>query len=489
MTMPYYSIGEIHTLLVSRETSAEALCRDYLERIEKINPEINAYITTDPDGALNAARAVDRLLAAGEDLHPLAGVPAIIKDNICTRMLRTTCGSRILGQFVPPYSATVVERVNAVHGVILGKGNMDEFGMGSSNENSAFGPARNPWDPTRVTGGSSGGPAAAVAANIAVWGLGSDTGGSIRTPASFCGVVGMKPTYGRVSRYGLVAYASSLDQIGPFAASVEDVAIAMNCISGYDPADSTSARTSVPDFCAGLKKGVRGLKIGLPREYFGEGIRPEVSAAVMAAAAKLSDQGAECTEISLPHTEYALAAYYIIAPAEASSNLARYDGVSYGSRIDGDDIIAMSCKTRSRLFGMEVQRRIMLGTYVLSSGYYDAYYLRALKIRRLIKGDFDRAFASVDAIIAPVVPDVAFRIGEKTDDPLTMYMTDVCTIPVNMAGLPSLAIPCGLVDGLPVGLQIIGRPMAEAEILQIGHCAEQIIGFAGIANKTKAGAL
>ena len=434
---------------------------------------MHAYISLDEEGALRKAEEVDARVARGEEVGVLAGVPVAVKDNICIKGMRTTCASKILENFVSPYDATVVEKLKAADAVFLGKTNLDEFAMGSSTENSYFGPTRNPHDPERVPGGSSGGSAAALAAGEAVLALGSDTGGSIRQPASFCGVVGLKPTYGRVSRYGLVAFASSLDQIGPMAKNVKDTALLLNVISGYDPRDSTSAPVEVPDFTKALDEGIEGIRIGLPREYFAEGLEDEVREKVLEAVDILKGEGAEVVEVSLPHTKYAIATYYIVAPAEASSNLARYDGVKYGFRAEGRDLYEMYCNTRSQGFGEEVKRRIMLGTYTLSAGYYEAYYLKALKVRTLIKQDFEEAFETCDLLATPTSPTVAFRLGEKVADPLTMYLSDVYTVSVNLAGLPGISVPCGSSDGLPVGLQLIGRPFDEETLLRVAHVVER----------------
>jgi len=434
---------------------------------------VHAYISLDEEGALRKAEEVDARVARGEEVGVLAGVPVAVKDNICIKGMRTTCASKILENFVSPYDATVVEKLKAADAVFLGKTNLDEFAMGSSTENSYFGPTRNPHDPERVPGGSSGGSAAALAAGEAVLALGSDTGGSIRQPASFCGVVGLKPTYGRVSRYGLVAFASSLDQIGPMAKNVKDTALLLNVISGYDPRDSTSAPVEVPDFTKALDEGIEGIRIGLPREYFAEGLEDEVREKVLEAVDILKGEGAEVVEVSLPHTKYAIATYYIVAPAEASSNLARYDGVKYGFRAEGRDLYEMYCNTRSQGFGEEVKRRIMLGTYTLSAGYYEAYYLKALKVRTLIKQDFEEAFETCDLLATPTSPTVAFRLGEKVADPLTMYLSDVYTVSVNLAGLPGISVPCGSSDGLPVGLQLIGRPFDEETLLRVAHVVER----------------
>lgn len=446
----------------------------YLEETERLEPALRAFLRLDREGALARAEELDRRLQAGEDPGPLCGVPVAVKDNICTRGLETTAGSRILAGFVPPYDATVVERLRAAGAVIVGKTNLDEFAMGSSTENSAFGPTRNPWDPERVPGGSSGGSAAAVAAGEVPLALGSDTGGSVRQPAALCGVVGLKPTYGRVSRYGLIAFASSLDQIGPFGLDARDAALALQVLAGHDPRDATSAPVPVPDYLGSLTGDVRGLRVGLAREFLGEGVEPGVERAVREALAALRDLGAEVQEVSLPHAPYSVPTYYLVATAEASSNLARYDGVRYGLRAPADGVVAMFERSRGEGFGPEVKRRIMLGTYALSAGYYEAYYLRALKARRRIKEDFDRAFARVDVVVAPTSPTVAFRLGERTEDPLTMYLSDVCTIAANLAGLPALSIPCGFAGGLPVGLQLIGRPFEEALLLRAADAYQRV---------------
>lgn len=464
---------ELHEKLVNKELSAVEIANSVFDRIQQVEGTVKAYITQTKQQALTKAAEVDAKIQRGEKIGVLAGIPAVIKDNICTNGIKTTCASKILANFVPPYDATVMDKLTAEDFVMVGKANMDEFAMGSSTENSAFFVTHNPWNPDYVPGGSSGGSVAAVAACEAVWGLGSDTGGSIRQPSAYCGVVGMKPTYGRVSRYGLVAFASSLDQIGPITRDVEDCAHVMNVISGHDLKDSTSINQAVPDYTKALINDVKGLKIGIPKEYFIAGMNPKVREAVYKAIDQLVGLGAECQEISMPHTEYALASYYLVAPAEASSNLARFDGVGYGHRGEGDDIVKMYKRTRSEGFGPEVKRRIMLGTYALSSGYYDAYYLKALKMRTLVKGDFDKAFESVDVLVAPVAPTTAFKIGEKTSDPLAMYLEDVCTIPINMAGVPAISLPCGMADGLPVGLQIIGKPLGEETIIRTAYAFEQ----------------
>ena len=464
---------ELHEKLKRREISAVEIVRSVLHRADKAEPLVHSFITRTQEAALEQAGAIDAKIANGAEVAPLAGIPGALKDNMCTKGVKTTCASKILANFVPPYDATVTLKLAATDAVIVGKANMDEFAMGSSTENSGFFVTRNPWDTDKVPGGSSGGSGAAVAAGEAIWSLGSDTGGSIRLPAAYCGVVGMKPTYGRVSRYGLVAYASSLDQIGPFARDVRDCATVLEAISGYDRRDSTSINAPVPQYAKNLSAGVKGLKIGLPREYFVAGMQPEVEAAIRNSIDELVRQGAELTEVSMPHTQYALAAYYLIATAEASSNLGRYDGVGFGHRGEGADIISMYKRSRTEGFGEEVRRRIMLGTYSLSSGYYDAYYLKALKVRRLIKQDFDSAFEKVDVLIAPTAPTTAFKVGEKVNDPLAMYLMDVCAVPVNLAGVPALSLPCGFVDGLPVGMQIIGPHLSEERILQTGYAFEQ----------------
>ena len=455
-----------------------AAARAYLDRIAAVDPSVRAYITVTPERALAAAAAADARWRAGRPLSPIDGVPIAVKDLLCTKGVRTTCGSRILEHFVPPYDATVIERLEAAGTVLLGKTNMDEFAMGSSTEHSAFFATRNPWDLARVPGGSSGGSGAAVAADLAAAALGSDTGGSIRQPAAFTGTVGLKPTYGRVSRYGLVAFASSLDQIGPFAKDVIDAALVLRVIAGRDPLDSTSADVPAPDFVAELGRPIEGLRLGVPQEYFVEGMDPEVEASVREAIDVLKRLGGRAEPISLPATDYALAAYYLIAPAEASSNLARYDGVKYGSRAAGArDVIDMYSKTRAEGFGPEVKRRIMLGTYALSAGYHEAYYGKAQKVRTLVRRDFDAAFARVDVIVAPTTPNLPFKLGEK-EDPLAMYLNDAFTIPVNLAGLPGVSVRCGFsLAGLPIGLQFIGRPFDEATLLRAAHAYEQATGW------------
>ena len=466
-------------LLQRGEISALELTRSVLERIAALDARVGAYLTVDQEGALDQARQADDLRAAGQ-ATALTGIPLSIKDVICTRGLRTTCASRLLDNFIPPYDAAVMERLRQAGAVILGKTNMDEFAMGSSTENSGFHATRNPWDLGCIPGGSSGGSAAAVAADMCLGSLGSDTGGSIRQPASHCGIVGLKPTYGRVSRYGLVAFASSLDQIGPLGKTVQDCALLMNAISGHDARDSTSAVQPVPDFSDLNTDGLKGIRVGLPIEYHAaEGLHPDVRQAVAAAVKTVEGLGAETVEISLPHTEYGVAAYYIIAPSEASSNLARYDGVRFGVRSrDHADMIDMFRRTRSAGFGAEVQRRIILGTYALSAGYYDAYYGKASQVRTLIVEDFARAFERCDVILSPVAPSPAFAIGEKTDDPLTMYLSDVFTLCANLAGIPGISIPCGFSSaGRPIGLQIMGRHFDEARLLQAAYHFEQATDF------------
>jgi aspartyl-tRNA(Asn)/glutamyl-tRNA(Gln) amidotransferase subunit A len=469
------TIHKANQLLKSRKLSSVELTRACLERIKEAEPKVHALVTVTDEAALAQAEKADKLLAEKDNNSPLTGIPMLVKDNMCTRGVRTTCSSKILENFVPPYDATVVEKLNNSGAVILGKANMDEFAMGSSTENSALFTTGNPWDLTRVPGGSSGGSAAAVAAGEAIYALGSDTGGSIRLPAGFCNVVGLKPTYGRVSRYGLVAFASSLDQIGPLTQDVTDCALVLNAIAGYDSRDSTSVPHPAPDYTQYLSTELKGLKIGIPREYFVAGIQPEVEAAIRTAIDKLAGLGARIDrEVSLPHTPYALAVYYIIAPSEASANLARYDGVKYGfSYKETDNMWTAMEKTRQHGFGAEVKRRIMLGTYALSAGYYDAWYLKAQKVRTLIRREFDQLFEKFDALVTPTSPPTPFKIGEKTDDPLQMYLSDVCTIPVNIAGLPAISIPAGFANGLPIGMQVIGKPFAEETILEIAYAYEQ----------------
>jgi aspartyl-tRNA(Asn)/glutamyl-tRNA(Gln) amidotransferase subunit A len=458
-------------------TSVE-LTAAVLERVASVEADVGAYLTLMGEEALGQAAAADRRLAEG-DAPPLCGIPIALKDVLSTAGVRTTCASRILEDFVPPYDATVVKKLQDAGAVVIGKTNMDEFAMGSSNENSAFHPVHNPWRLDRVPGGSSGGSAAAVAADECLVALGSDTGGSIRQPASFCGIVGLKPTYGRVSRYGLVAFASSLDQIGPLAKDVEDAALMLQAIAGHDPKDSTSIDATPPDFSEGLDEGVRGMKIGVPAEYFVEGMEPGVETVVRAAIERLAGLGAEIVAVSLPHTSYALTTYYIIAPAEASANLARYNGVKYGyADLDAGDVDELMMNSRGAGFGDEVKRRIMLGTYALSSGYYDAYYKKAQQVRTLIKRDFDAAFVEVDVLVTPTSPTVAFELGAKTADPLSMYMSDVMTIPANMAGLPGISIPGGFSDGMPVGVQFMAPAMEEARLLRAAYALERELDVA-----------
>jgi aspartyl-tRNA(Asn)/glutamyl-tRNA(Gln) amidotransferase subunit A len=474
-----WTIAGVRAALESKNISARELVAEFYSRIEKRNPELNAYLTLSPERAFARADRVDAAVARGEALPPLAGVPIAVKDVITTRGVRTTCGSRILETYVPPYDATAVERLEKAGAIVLGKTNCDEFAMGSSTENSAYGPVRNPVAPDRVPGGSSGGSAAAVAAGLAVASLGTDTGGSIRQPGSFCGIPGMMPTYGRVSRYGLVAFASSLDKIGPFAATIADLAAVMAVIAGHDEHDSTSAAVPVTDYVSEIERPIEGLRIGVPEDYFGTGLNPEVKAQVQAGIALLEKLGCQRVPIQMPHTDYAIAAYYIIATAEASSNLARYDGVRFGLRVPGGTLTEMYRKTRERGFGPEVKRRIMLGTYVLSAGYYDAYYLRAQRVRTLITRDFADAFERVDAIVTPTSPMPAFRLGEKTSDPLQMYLADIYTVTGSLAGVPGISVPCHRTQcGLPVGMQIFGPHFSESRVLQIARAFEKAGGFA-----------
>ena len=477
--MELKTISQIREALTSKKISSLELTQSFLKKIKDLEQKVHAFIHITEEEAISQANTIDEIIAKGGELPPLAGVPIAIKDNMCLEGVPTTCSSRILENFVPPYSATVIEQIKKEKLIILGKTNMDEFAMGSSTENSAFGPSRNPWDLERVPGGSSGGSAATVGSGEVVLALGSDTGGSIRQPASLCGVVGMKPTYGRVSRYGLVAFASSLDQIGPFSKDIRDSALLLEVISNYDIMDSTSVKKDVPDYTASLEKGVKGLRLGLPEEYFGEGLDKEVEKSVMDGARLLEKEGAILKEVSLPHTEYAVAAYYLIATAEASSNLARYDGVRYTSRIDGPkDLLGLYERTRQNGFGNEVKRRIMLGTYGLSAGYYDAYYLKALKVRRLIKEDFDKAFKEVDAILTPTSPSVAFKIGEKTKEPLKMYLSDIYTISANLSGIPAISLPGGFSkEGLPIGLQLMAKPFEEELLFQIGGTFQRLTDY------------
>jgi aspartyl-tRNA(Asn)/glutamyl-tRNA(Gln) amidotransferase subunit A len=473
----HLTLSELTTRLARREVSAREAMQACLDQIARVDGRLRAFLHHDAADALAQADAADAALKAGvtHAQRPLLGVPIAIKDVICARNQPCNCGSKILANFISPYDATVIERLKAAGAIVFGRLNMDEFAMGSSTENSAFGPSLNPWDTTRIPGGSSGGSAVAVAADEAFATLGSDTGGSIRQPAALCGCVGLKPTYGRVSRYGLVAFASSLDQIGPFTKDVRDCATVMEVIAGPDPRDSTSVPQPVPRYTAALDGDIKGLRLGLPREYMVGGLDPEVKAAVDAAVKQLQTLGASVEELSLPHTDYAAATYYIIAPAEASANLARFDGIRYGLRVDGADPVALYSNTRGAGFGAEVKRRIILGTYVLSSGYYDAYYLRAQKVRTLVRDDFLKAFEKVDAIVTPTTPTAAFKAGEKTDDPLQMYLSDVFTVAANVAGICGLSVPCGFTKSpkLPIGLQLLGKPFGEETILKIAHAYEQ----------------
>ena len=468
------TIHELSEKLGRSETTAVKIAESVFRRIDSVEPRIQAYTTVARDQALRQAEAADRRIRSGKDVTALTGIPVAVKDNLCTEGIRTTCSSRILENFRPPYNATVIRKLQDAGAVIIGKTNLDEFAMGSSTENSGFTVTRNPWSEDRIPGGSSGGSAAAVSADLCAGALGSDTGGAIRQPAAMCGVVGLKPTYGRVSRYGLVAFASSLDQIGPLAKDVTDCAILLRIIAGHDPLDSTSADREVDDPVRTLRDSVEGLRIGIPKEYFIEGTDPEVSGAVRESIRILEKLGAKTVEIRMPHTAYAIASYYILATAEASSNLARYDGVRYGYRTEASrDLLEMYLQSRREGFGPEVKRRIMLGTYALSAGYYDAYYRKAQCVRTLIKGDFDAAFKSVDAIVTPTAPTAAFRIGEKSEDPLQMYLSDIFTISVNLAGVPAVSVPCGFTsERLPIGLQFIGRPFDEATILRLAHAFE-----------------
>lgn len=479
MELHELTIHAANDLLVKKEVTSTELTRTILDRVSVVDEKVGAYITVAGDKALEQAAAADKRLAAG-DTTPLTGIPLGIKDLMCTREIPTTCASKILENYVSPYNATVVEKLNSAGAVTIGKLNMDEFAMGSSTENSAFQKTGNPWDPDRIPGGSSGGSAAAVSADLCLGALGSDTGGSIRQPASHCGVVGMKPTYGRVSRFGLVAFASSLDQIGPLAKDTRDCALLMNAISGHDPLDSTSVPRDVPDYTTALQNGLKGLRAGIPREYFDkEGLEPDVAAAVKKAIVTLQALGVECVDVSLPHTEYCVAVYYVIAPCEASSNLARYDGVKYGFRDTvADSLIPMYRATRSAGFGAEVQRRVIIGTYCLSAGYYDAYYGKASQVRTLITRDFQNAFETCDVILSPVAPETAFKIGEKTDDPLKMYLSDIFTLSANLAGIPGMSVPCGFSkDGLPIGLQILGPHFAEETLLKVAYNFERATDF------------
>ena len=474
--------AEAGRLIARRELSSRELTRACLERVRAVEGAVHAFVRISDDAALKRAEEIDRRIAAGENLGPLAGVPLALKDIVCTRGEVTTCCSRILEHYVPAYDATVVQRLRQAGVVFLGKTNMDEFAMGSSTENSAFGPTHNPWDLERVPGGSSGGSAAALAAMEAPLAVGSDTGGSIRQPAAFCGITGLKPTYGRVSRYGLIAFASSLDQIGPMTRDVRDCALLLQVLAGHDPMDSTSVPAEAPDYAAALDGDVKGLRIGIPGEFFeyrGRRVSREIEDTVRAAVRVLEGLGAVAEEISTPHLQYVIPVYYIIAPAEASSNLARYDGVEYGHRTPApvEDIVELYRQTREEGFGAEVKRRIMLGTYALSAGYYDAYYGKASQVRTLIRRDFEKAFERCDLLLAPVTPSLPFRLGEKTDDPVEMYLSDVCTIAANLAGLPAMSVPCGHARGLPIGLQIVGKPLDEATMLRAAYAFQEATDF------------
>jgi aspartyl-tRNA(Asn)/glutamyl-tRNA(Gln) amidotransferase subunit A len=468
------TIADAHQLLKQRSISSIELTRSNLQRLKEVEGKVHACVTICEDSALKRAEEADKAISRS-NVKPLTGIPVLVKDNMCTKGIRTTCSSKMLENFTPPYNATVVEKLKNNDAVILGKTNMDEFAMGSSTENSAFFPTRNPWDLERVPGGSSGGSAVAIAADEATYSLGSDTGGSIRQPAGFCSVVGLKPTYGRVSRFGLVAFASSLDQIGPMTKTVTDCALVMNIIAGHDKRDSTSVPYPVPDYTKALIPNIKNMRIGIPEDYFVEGMQKEIKASLEIAIRKLEELGANVDwGVSLPHTKYALAAYYILAPSEASANLARYDGFKYGfSYQDTTNIWEAMEKTKQLGFGAEVKRRIMLGTYALSAGYYDAYYLKAQKIRTLIRQEFDQAFKKYDALVTPTSPTVPFKIGAKVDDPVQMYLSDVCTLPINIAGIPAISIPAGFADGLPIGMQIIGKPFDEETLLKIAFAYEQ----------------
>lgn len=470
---------ELQELIAKKEIKATEVTESIWNRIKQVEPQVHAFVTLAEEEAYRTAKQVDDLVGKGEKLPPLAGIPVVVKDNMSTAGLKTTCSSKILENYIPPYDATVIEQLREQQMVLVGKTNMDEFAMGSSTENSGLFTTKNPWDTEAVPGGSSGGSAAAVSAGETILALGSDTGGSIRQPAGYCGVVGLKPTYGRVSRYGLVAYASSLDQIGPLTKDVTDCALLLQAIAKYDPRDSTSVDMPVPDYLQEMKKGVKGLRIGLAKEYMAEGISEPVKQAVQDAVKVLKTLGAEVVDVSLPHTEYALAAYYIIAPAEASSNLARYDGVRYGHRTAQkvSDSVALFMKTRQEGFGPEVKRRIMIGSYVLSAGYYDAYYKKAQQVRTLIRNDYENAFKSCDLIVTPTTPSVAFKIGAKTKDPLEMYLEDICTITCNLAGIPGISIPAGFDKGMPIGLQMLGPLFKEEILLRAAYGFEQATDF------------
>jgi aspartyl-tRNA(Asn)/glutamyl-tRNA(Gln) amidotransferase subunit A len=473
-----WTIGTVRDALLTKKTSARELAKDFYAQIARRNPELNAFLALCPERAYAQADRVDAAVAKGQPLPPLAGVPVAIKDVISTRGVPTTCGSKILENYTPPYDATAIERLEQAGAVILGKTNCDEFAMGSSNENSAYGPVRNPVALDRVPGGSSGGSAAAAAAGLAVVSLGTDTGGSIRQPGAYCGIPALMPTYGRVSRYGLIAFASSLDRIGPFATNIPDMATVISVVAGHDSNDSTCAAVPVPNYAAEIEKSVTGLRIGVPEDYFGAGLDPEVKAKVQAGITLLEKLGCKRVPLKMPHTDYAIATYYVVATAEASSNLARYDGVRYGLRVEGNTLMDMYRKTREQGFGPEVKRRIMLGTYALSSGYYDAYYLRAQKVRSLIARDFANAFEKVDAILTPTAPTPAFKLGEKTADPLAMYLADIYTVTGSLAGVPGISVPCGkTAAGLPIGMQIFASHFGEGRILQLARAFEKAGGF------------
>ncbi len=469
------TIHELHEKLKKKETTSLELTEAFLKRIDAVDCKIKAFITITKEDAIKQAKEADKRISSGKDITPLTGVPISVKDIFCTKGILTTCASKILNNFIPPYDATVIKKLKEAGAVILGKNNMDEFAMGSSTENSAYFVTKNPWDVERVPGGSSGGSAASVAAGECAASIGTDTGGSIRQPASCCGIVGFKPTYGRVSRYGMIAFASSLDQAGALTKNIKDSAIMLNIMAGYDPQDSTSIDAPVPDYAKALTKDIKGLKIGIPKEYFIQGLDKDIEKAVKEAIDVLKKQGASIVDVSLPHTDYAIAVYYLVATAEASSNLARYDGVKYGYRTkNSKNLMDMYCKTRDEGFGSEVKRRIMLGTYSLSAGYYEAYYKKASQVRTLIKRDFEEAFKKCDVIATPTAPTPAFKIGEKTADPLTMYLSDIFTISCNLAGIPGLSLPCGFTkDNLPIGLQILGKPLDEQTVLKTAYSYEQ----------------
>lgn len=478
MNLYEMTLKEVSDKIKNKEISSVELTKKTFERIKEVEPKVDAFLTLTEEFALDQAKEVDEKIAKGESLSPLAGIPMAVKDNLCTDGIRTTCASKMLENFVPPYDATTVKRLFNAGAVMVGKTNLDEFAMGSSTENSAFKKTKNPWDLERVPGGSSGGSAAAVAAGQAFYSLGSDTGGSVKQPASLTGLVGLRPTYGRISRYGLIAFGSSLDQVGIFAKDVTDCAIILKEIAGKDEMDGTSSPVEVPDYTKFLDTNIKGMRIGIPREYFGQGIDEDVKNSVLKSVELLKEMGATIKEISLPHTDYAVATYYVLAPSEASSNLARFDGIRYGYRADDyNSLDELFVKTRSEGFGEEVKRRIMIGTYALSAGYYDAYYKKALKVRTLIKEDFVKAFKDVDLIVTPTAPNVAFKIGEKTSDPMAMYMEDICTIPSCLAGFPGLVVPCGFKNGLPIGMQIIGNHFDEATMLKLAYAFESAAEF------------